>query len=157
MNVIKGALAAAIGAAGAAVAGGVLAARYRGKPGGEEPHWHVLTVYKPLNEMHAARLPAPLEQLGDVIQVQLRPAPGDRGTEIAARLRDGEPSRLAVVAGKITDRDPRYAVRRALREAKSLIETGEVLNPDSHPSHRRTVLNRPLEYAARHGREEGLL
>ncbi|MFD0747313.1 hypothetical protein ACFQ1L_40045 [Phytohabitans flavus] len=48
-------------------------------------------------------------------------------------------------------------MRRALREAKSIIETGEVLKPDTQTSTRRTVVNRPLEYASRHGREEGLL
>jgi len=61
------------------------------------------------------------------------------------------------VTARLTGRDPRWAVRRALREAKCLLETGEILGPDQPPTTRRTLFNRPLELATRHGREEGLL
>ncbi|MEV6861930.1 hypothetical protein AB0M44_13135 [Streptosporangium subroseum] len=81
-------------------------------------------------------LPEPLAMLGDAIEVRIREAPGGKGTEIAARLRaplswgsGGMPSRLACG-------DPRQAVRNALRESKSLIETGEVLRPDEPPATR---------------------
>lgn len=154
MNLIKG----AIGAAGTAVVVAVLVARQSARRSDrEDARWHVLTVYKPVDEMRAAPVPEPLAALGDAVEVQLRAAPGQRGTEIAVRLRDGEPAGASAVAARITDRDPRHAVRRALREARCLIETGEVLQPDSRPSNRRTILNRPLAYATSHGREEGLL
>ncbi|GAA4465706.1 hypothetical protein [Phytohabitans houttuyneae] len=154
MKLIKVAFA---GAAGVAVVGGVLAARIRERRMEPDPRWHVLTVYKPVDEVRAAALPEPLAVLGDAVEVELRAAPGERGTEIAVRLRGGEPAGLSAIAARVTDRDPRHAVRRALREARCLIETGEVLEPDSRPSNRRTILNRPLAYATSHGREEGLL
>lgn len=118
--------------------------------------WHVLTVNLPRAEVAPdGRLPAPLAALTDV-DVQLREAPGGKGTEIAVRLRRGEPTGGSAVAVRITGKDPRHAVRRALRETRSLLETGEVLQPDA-PSTRRTLLSRPLQYATAHGREEGLL
>jgi hypothetical protein len=44
------------------------------------------------------QLPAPLARLGDAVEIELRPAPGDRGTELIARLRmdapTGSPSRF---------------------------------------------------------------
>jgi hypothetical protein len=157
MNLIRGVVVGAATAAGAAVVGGVLAARSRDRRAGGDTRWHVLTVYKPLDELRAAPLPQPLAELGDSVEVELRAAPGGRGTEIAVRLREGEPTGASAVAARITDRDPRHAVRRALREARSLIETGEVLKPDVRTSSRRTILNRPVAYATSHGREEGLL
>lgn len=154
---IRGALVGVASAAGAAAVGGALAARSRRRRVEPDTRWHVLTVHKPLDELRAAPLPEPLTRLGDAVQVELRPAAGDKGTEIAVRLREGDPSGLSAAFDRIADRDPRHAVRRALREAKCLIETGEVLEPDARPSNRRTILNRPLEYATGHGREEGLL
>jgi hypothetical protein len=157
MSLIKGAFVGALGAAGVALAGRALAARSRERRAGGDTRWHVLTVYKPLDELRAGPLPEPLSQLGDAVDVELRAAPGGRGTEIAVRLRDGEPTGTSAVAARVTGQDPRHAVRRALRESRSLIETGEVLQPDARPSNRHTILNRPLGYATSHGREEGLL
>jgi hypothetical protein len=102
-------------------------------------------------------LPEPLAELGDTVEVELRTAPGGRGTEIAVRPRNGEPSGAGAVAARLRGDDPRWAVRRALRETRSLLETGEVLHPSQPPTTERTPLNRPLEYATRHGREEGRL
>jgi hypothetical protein len=59
------------------------------------------------------------------------------------------------VATRLGD-DPRHAVRRALRETKSLLETGEVLQPDA-PTTKPSLLNKPLRAVTAHGREEGLL
>ena len=90
-------------------------------------------------------LPEPLERLGDRIEVQIRPAPGDRGTELRARPRiGGDPQRWR-------------ELRLALRQSKQLIETGEILSPDEPPTTRKTALSRPLAYATRHAREEGRL
>jgi hypothetical protein len=117
----------------------------------------VVTVNRPQSEVGPdGRLPEPLAALGDRVEVRLRP-PGDRGTEIAARLRDGEPSGLGAVTARLAGDEPRWAVRRALRDAKQLLETGEILRPSQPPTAERTPLNRPLEYATRHGKEEGLL
>ena len=43
------------------------------------------------------------------------------------------------------------------RQAKQLAETGEVLEPDTPPTSRRTLPNLPLELATRRARGEGRL
>jgi hypothetical protein len=148
----------------AAVAGGgvvtsrALARRSGQQRGGtsKQQRWHALTVNLPLADVApGGRLPAPLAALTDV-DVQLREAPGGKGTEIAVRLLS-EPTGASAVAVRVTGKDPRHAVRRALRETRSLLETGEVLQPDAPSTTRRTLLSRPLQYATAHGREEGLL
>jgi hypothetical protein len=116
--------------------------------------WHTITVNRDIGEVTpGGRLPRPLADLTDV-EVNVRRAPGSRGTEIAVRLLAGDPSDIMA---RFTGNDPRHAVRRALRESRSLLETGEILLPDAPSTTRRTLLNKPLEYATTHGREEGLL
>jgi hypothetical protein len=120
--------------------------------------WHSVTVIRPASDVAPnGRLPEPLAALGDRVEVRLRPAPGDRGTEIAVRLREGEPSGLGAVRVRLAGDDPRWAVRRALRDAKQLLETGEILRPSKPPTAERTLRNRALEYATTHGKEEGRL
>jgi hypothetical protein len=159
--VARGAVLAAA-AGGGVVATRVLKARRAsnapagGGSGGTKQRWHTLTVNLPPDEVApGGRLPDPLADLGDTVEVRIRPAPADKGTEIAVRLRAGEPD--AGITSRLTGDDPRWAVRRALRETRSLLETGEVLLPSGPPTTRRTLRSRPLEYATRHGREEGLL
>ncbi|MEU4221349.1 hypothetical protein [Actinoplanes sp. NPDC026623] len=119
--------------------------------------WHTITVNRDIAEVTTGdRLPQPLADLSGV-EVRFRPAPGDRGTEIAVRLLAGEPAGAATIRNRVAGDDPRYAVRRALRETRSLLETGDVLLPDAPATTRRTIRNTPLEHATRHGREEGLL
>ncbi|MEA2268397.1 MAG: hypothetical protein QOC64_1007 [Solirubrobacteraceae bacterium] len=120
--------------------------------------WHVVTIYRAAEEvMPGGRLPEPLAELGDEIEVQVRPAPGDRGTELAARLRAPAPTGVTGAAARLAGDDPRQAVRAALRAAKAIIETGEVLQPDDRPSTRRTITNLPLELATSRARGEGRL
>ncbi len=121
-------------AAGTVAARRALAARQRART----PRVHILTVERPYDEV---TLPAPLADLGDAVQVELRPAPGDRGTEIAVRSD-------TVSAGDL---------RRALRESRSLLEVGYVLLPSGPPTTEPTLRNRPLRKATAHGREGGLL
>jgi hypothetical protein len=128
------------GAAGAAVTNRVVAARRARAWRTETGTLHVITVYRKINDVTS--LPDPLRELGDAVEIQLREAPGDRGTEIAVRAVDA-----SVTAG---------AIRRALRDSRSLLEVGEVLQPGV-PTTEPTVLNRPLRFATRHAREEGLL
>ena len=66
-------------------------------------------------------LPAPLAALGDRIEVRATPAPGDKGIELAARFRGGGSDEEI---GRL---------RAALREAKQLIEVGEVLRLEPQP------------------------
>jgi hypothetical protein len=155
----------AAAAAGGVATSRVLAARRSGGSRTDTRHnssvrqrWHTVTVNRPIDEVApGGRLPEPLSRLDDV-EIEVRPAPGGRGTEIAVRLRGGEPSgAAAAVATRITGDDPRHAVRRTLRETKSWLETGDVLLPDSPATTRPSLFSRPLEYATEHGREEGLL
>jgi hypothetical protein len=102
---------------------------------------HVITVFRPVEEV-AARLPAQLADRGGALDVRLRAAPGDRGTEISVRP----------VNDTVSDAD----IRRALRVSRSLLEAGDVLNPGVATT-TPTMLNRWLRTLTRHGREEGLL
>jgi hypothetical protein len=102
---------------------------------------HVITVYRPQAEI-AGVLPEPLSAYHGTLEVQLRPAPAGRGTEISVRALDDT----------VSDGD----IRRLLRESRSLLEVGDVLQPGG-PTTTPTALNRPLREATRHGREGGLL
>lgn len=126
----------------AGTAAGMLArlagARRRARPVDPRPDaqpadgWEVVTVHRPPNEvLPGGRWPEPLRRLGRAIQVDSWPAPAGRGTELAARIRPGAtlPGLAAHVAGDHPDR----VVRTALRQAKQLTETGEVLRADRSP------------------------
>jgi hypothetical protein len=140
----RGLLVAASSAAVAAAANRLLSGRAERQRQASAGRRHVLTVFKPMDEITTSgRLPEPLERLGDAVVVDLRPAPGDRGTEISVRP-------------LTTDVDDR-AVRRALRESRSLLEVGYVLHPDAPTTTEPTPLNKALRAATTHGREEGLL
>jgi hypothetical protein len=102
---------------------------------------HAITVNLPLDEV-TGRLPSELTQPAGAIEVTLRPAPGGRGTEIRARA----------LGGAVSDDQ----LRKALRNSRSLLEVGDVLEPGG-PTTTPTVLNGALRTATRHGREEGLL
>ncbi|AQW50850.1 hypothetical protein ACIQPP_20215 [Streptomyces violaceusniger] len=86
--------------------------------------WQTVTVNRPPTDVSAEALPEPLERYGDRLEIRIRPAPGNCGTELAARTKD-QPSRLAIaLPGRLAGQDPRPEVRRALREAKSQLEGG---------------------------------
>ena len=104
-------------------------------PDGKTDRWHAITVnLAPEEVSQGGQLPGPLAELGDGIEVQIRSAPGDRGTEIHARAGGSVPS----------GEDPRRALRRALRETQWLLETGEVLRPDPEPTTKPTPGGRLL-------------
>src|SRR3954471_24136513 len=128
---------------GTAAVGGITAYRLRhARPARPGDGQHVVTVNRPLDEV-AANLPGPLTDLAETVEVKLRPAPGGRGTEIHAR----------VAQGAVSDAD----LRRALRISRSLLEVGYVLRPGGPTTTTPTLLNRALQTATRHGREEGML
>jgi hypothetical protein len=129
-----------------------------GAPRGTRDRWHTVTINRPPGEVTPdGRLPEPLAELGDAVEVQVSPAPGGRGTELAARLREGAPTGLRAVAARATGSDPRQRLRAALRQARQLCETGEVLKADRPPTTRRTLRGLPLELATRRAQEEGRL
>ena len=117
-----------------------------GRPGAPD-RWHAVTVALPPDEVGPAA-PGPLAALGDSVTVRIEPAPGGKGTELHARLTGGPDDATA---------ERERALRAALREAKQLLETGEVLEPTRPGSTEPTPLNAPLRLATAHGREEGRL
>jgi hypothetical protein len=156
----KGFLAAAAGAAAAGAAVGTrLAARsltsFRDDP--PRNRWLMVTINCPPDRLSPDGLPAPVARLRDKAEVIIRPAPGDRGTELGLRLHGPPPAGLAALAARLSGDDPRQAVRSALRDAKSLIETGEVIKPVEPPTTRQTLLGKPLELAIRRSGGEGRL
>lgn len=86
-----------------------------------EDHWLAVTVYRSADQISAENLPEPLAGLRGRIELRIRPAAGDKGTELHAKPLDD------------LDRDE---LRTALRKAKSIIETGTVAQPDTPPSTR---------------------
>jgi hypothetical protein len=102
------------------------------------PRWRAVTILR--SEAQIAPngvLPQPLLMLGELVDVRMSPAPGDRGTEVAVRLRSSEPRGLRSVILRARGTDPRQAVRRALRESKQLLEAGEVIRNHPQPEGRR--------------------
>ena len=108
-----------------------------GAPSAPASGWLVVTVFREPSDVDTAELPAPLAEYGDRIEVRVRPAPGGKGTELAARLRDRPSSGNAL--SRLNGSDPQADLRSALRRAKQLIEVGEVLAVDPAPHGRRTA------------------
>ncbi|GAA3552076.1 hypothetical protein GCM10022197_03800 [Microlunatus spumicola] len=138
----------ALGTVALAVGGGAVvvvrrlqrqAAAGSGEQGGPRSRWRAVTVNRSPEEVMPDGPPGPLAALGDLVEVEVRPAPGDKGTELRARLRGPEPTGPVAAAARVAGKDPRQRVRAALREAKQLIEVGEVLRVDPAPHGRRTA------------------
>jgi hypothetical protein len=126
----------------------------------DDNRWRAVTVYRTPDEvLPEGRLPEPLAQLGDLVEVEVAAAPGGRGTELRARLRTTEPSGAAGAVARKAGQDPRQAVRAALRESKQLIEVGEVLRVDPTPHGKRghTPVGKLIGAATKRAGGEGLL
>ncbi|MCW2533340.1 MAG: uncharacterized protein JWP62_2910 [Blastococcus sp.] len=110
--------------------------------------WRVVTVLVSPDQVGTAdALPRPLADFRDRIEIRVTPAPGDKGTELAARFR-----------GQANDEDI-GELRSALRRAKQLLEVGEVLRVDPVPHGRReqTPQGKLLEEAAAEAPKGGVL
>jgi hypothetical protein len=117
-----------------------------------------VTINRSPEEVGAAGpLPPPLDGLGDRLEVRTRPAPGGRGTELAVRSKQAPPPGSTSMPARLAGRDPRQEIRTALREAKSLLETGEVMRPDAPPTTRETPAGRLVGLLTRRSGGEGVL
>lgn len=117
-----------------------------------ENRWIMVTVNcSPQRLASRADLPEPITRLGDAVDIKICPAPGDRGTELGARLRQLPRTRIAGMVTRRPEEDPRRMVERALRDAKAIIETGEVLRRDWPPSAQPVQGGKLLEFAGRRG------
>lgn len=102
---------------------------------GEAGQWQAVTVnLSPEQVRPSGQLPGPLTDLADMAEVDLRPAPGGRGTEVRVQLRDRE---AAGPVRRLVGADGRQELRRALRDAKQLLEVGEVLHGPEPATARR--------------------
>lgn len=89
------------------------------------------------------------------LKVRLTPVLGGRSTEIAARfIGDVLAGRTGPVS-RIAGHEPRGPLRLALRNAKSVLETGEVLRTEPTPP--RTLGGRLVAAVSRRSRGEGRL
>jgi hypothetical protein len=119
--------------------------------------WNVVTVNRPPQDvMPGGELPGPLAEMAGEIEVQVRPAPADKGTELAARITRPTDGDGQGPDAKNTD-DQRQRLRAALRHAKMMLETGEVLESDKPSTTRTTITNLPLEFALRRAQGWGRL
>ncbi|MFD4990230.1 hypothetical protein [Streptomyces sp. NPDC058374] len=126
------------------------------EPAGQE-RWLVVTVQRNPGEVQPGKLPAPLQKFGDRIETRISPAPGDRGTEIAARFREPQPEGTHSVTARISGDDPRQDLRLALREAKALLETGEIMRADAPPTTHDTPGGKLIGLLSRRAGGEGVL
>ncbi|MCO7191496.1 hypothetical protein [Pseudonocardia sp. McavD-2-B] len=90
--------------------------------------WLVVTVYRKAEDVRTqVDDSGPLSRMRGEIELTVRPAPGDKGTELAARPTTSDDGQV----------DARRRLRAALRETKSILECGEVVEPSrpgsSHP------------------------
>ncbi len=100
---------------------------------------HVVTLNLPVDRVApGGQAPTALRALPGVT-VDVRPAPGDKGTELA-------------VTG-----DDHMLIRRTLRDTKALLEVGEIAQPVAEGSAESTLLNAPLRAATAHAKEGGRL
>ncbi|WP_221361535.1 hypothetical protein [Streptomyces beigongshangae] len=119
--------------------------------------WLTVTVNRAPGDVQADKLPAPLQEYGERIETRIVPAPGDRGTELAVRFREAPSAAEQSVTARITGNDPRQDLRVALREAKSLLETGEVMRPDEPTAHPTTPGGKLVGLLSRRAGGEGVL
>ncbi|MEU5941710.1 hypothetical protein ABZ807_21555 [Micromonospora sp. NPDC047548] len=144
MGRVLGGLTLGAATAGAAVLR-TLVVRRRGcwpRVAGADPRpgrWQVVTVDRPPAEvLPGRRWPEPLRPLDGAVELRLRPAPGGRGSELAARPLGGMTTLPGMAAHLVGD-DPGLFLRDVLRRVKQLAETGELLRADRSPVDRPTV------------------
>jgi hypothetical protein len=76
--------------------------------------------------------------------------------ELAVRLK--EPQDVAgSLSARLAGQDERQDLRRALREAKALLETGEVMRPDTPPTTHETPGGKLVGLLSRRAGGEGVL
>ncbi|MGH3941668.1 MAG: hypothetical protein ACRDTG_24165 [Pseudonocardiaceae bacterium] len=120
--------------------------------------WLGVTIARSPQEVSSVgRLPEPLARLGDMVEVQVRPAAGDKGTELYARLRQIPPMGATRALARIKGEDPRQQVRQALREAKAILEVGEVVRADSPSTTHPGLGGKLVQAATRVAQGEGRL
>ncbi|WP_146231730.1 hypothetical protein [Lentzea atacamensis] len=104
-------------AAGAVTVAAV--ARRRRRAPDERDRYLAVTVNRAPDEVQSS-LPEDLARWRDRVEIRIRPAAGDKGTELSV-----QPS----------EQVSRHELRLALRRAKAVLEAGEVVQSDTAPTH----------------------
>jgi hypothetical protein len=126
--------------------------------GGTGSGWLRVTVNCPPEQLApGGQLPAPIAKLSGRAEASVEPAPSGRGTELGLRPVIPAPAGLPGLLARLRGSDPRQELRSALRDAKSLIETGEVIRPDEPPSTHPTATGKLLDLALSRAGGEGRL
>ena len=121
--------------------------------GGRHPDgWKAVTILGDSADFAQGGYPAPLQRVAGALEIRMEAAPGDRGFEVHARVRDG--ADVSVLGDK-----PDHALRAALRDAKQLFETGEILQPVPRPHGHRppTLFGAAVDAAEREAKGGGVL
>ena len=154
---MAGRAAAAVGVGLAGVAVGLVArslVKKERESDGDGAHpegWKAVTVLGEARDFESGGYPEPLARLAESLEIRIDPAPGDKGFEVHARVREG--------ADPGVDDDPGKALRAALRDAKQIFETGEVLRatPRPHGERPRTLLGGAVDEAEDEAKGGGVL
>lgn len=150
--------AVAAGAAGV-VAVGLVArtlVRKQSESDGDSRHpegWKAVTVLGDPAAFEQGGYPEPLQRIAGGLEVRVQPAPGDKGFEVHARVRDDADTAL------FGDDEPDQVLRAALRDAKQLVETREVLRsiPRPHGKRPTTLFGAAVDKAEDEAKGEGVL
>jgi hypothetical protein len=135
MGVKTAVVVGAVGVAAGLVARSLVKDRHDSDGDGRHPEgWKAVTILGDAEAFRQDGYPHPLRRIADVLEIRLEAAPGDKGFEVHARTRAD-----ADTTGTIGDEDPDQAVRTALRDAKQLFETGEILRAKPRPHGHRPV------------------
>lgn len=154
---MAGRAAAAVGIGVAGVAAGLVAralVKKERESDGDAAHpqgWKAVTVFGDVDDFSRGGYPEPLGRIAESLEIRIEPAPGDKGFEVHARVRDG-----ADLAG---EKDPGKVLREALRDAKQVFETGEILRATPRPHGERppTLLGGVVDKAEDEAKGEGVL
>jgi hypothetical protein len=104
----------------------------------DQGRWLVVTIDRTPDEVApGGQLPAMLAALGEAVEVEVRPAPRNQGTELAARPTGDDLPTMGSPSGDALSGDPHAVLRQVLRQVKQLAEVGEVLRNEPRPEGRR--------------------
>jgi hypothetical protein len=104
----------------AGVATAVAVVRRRRAPRSDDSGRRLAVTVDRAPEEVQSSLPEDLARWRDRAEISIRPAAGDKGTEL-----------VVTPIGDVS----RHDLRLALRRAKSVLEAGEVVQPDTAPTH----------------------
>ncbi|MEX0153052.1 hypothetical protein [Microbacterium sp. LMI1-1-1.1] len=154
MGVKTAVTAGAVGAAAGLAATALIRKKSGSDSVGDGRHpegWKAVTILGDADDFTSGGYPAPLQRLADELEIRIAPAPGDKGFEVHARRRTD-------ASGK-SDDDADAELRTALRDAKQLFETGEILlaRPRPHGHRPMTLPGLAVDKAEDKAKGEGVL